>query len=403
MAEQVDILIIGGGLTGASLMLALRELGYHCLLVERRPLDDKITLDFDARSLALSPASVRILSMLGVWSLLQEYATPIRLIHVSDQHRFGSSKLEAKPDNPLGYVIEMYYINQALQQLLIKEQLLAPATLKELDLNAQEAVLETSSGQRRIKAQLIVAADGTESSLRTLCQLTVRKKSYKQEAIVANIALTKPHDYQAFERFTPEGPLALLPLSEKKMSLVWAMSPEKAKERMEMTDQKFLQQVQQAFGYRLGRLVKVSRRFSYPLQQWIMPQQSKWPVVFIGNAAHTLHPVAGQGFNLGLRDVAALAQTIAEYGLTKEMLDCYIKTREQDQINIISLTNSLISLFTSRIPGVGLARDLGLLLLDNSPFLKKCLSRYAQGYSGIIPDLVCEIPLIKQRGHNESL
>ncbi len=399
--RQVDILIIGGGLTGATLMLALRGLGYNSLLVERKPFEDKINPDFDSRSLALSSASVRILSMLGVWDLLQEYATPIHLIHVSDQHRFGTSRLHAEPNSPLGYVVEMQYINRAIHQLLNKEHILAPATLSHIDTIMQEATLKTSAGEYSIKAQLIVAADGAESTVRSLCKLSATVKKYKQQAIVANIGLTKKHDYHAYERFTREGPMALLPMQGDKMSLVWAMSPQKAKELMVLSDKDFLGQLQQAFGYRLGRLVKVGTRFSYPLQQIIMPQQVKWPVVFVGNAAHTLHPVAGQGFNLGLRDVATLAQSVAQHGLNSEMLNAYAKMRQSDQKNIIGFTNSLINLFTSHLPGVGLARDLGLLLLDNSAFLKKCLSLYAQGYSGIIPDLVCQIPL-DTRGCDES-
>lgn len=399
--QQVDILIIGGGLTGATLMLALRELGFSSLLVERKTLEDKINPDFDARSLALSPASVGILSMLGVWELLRDYATPIHLIHVSDQQRFGSSRLHAEANKSLGYVVEMQYINRALHQLLNKEHILAPATVSHIDTANHEAILQTSLGEQRVRAQLIVAADGAESTVRTLCKMSATIKKYQQQAIVANIGLTKNHEYQAFERFTSEGPIALLPMQGDKMSLVWAMSPQNAKEIMTINDKEFLAKLQKAFGYRVGRLVKVGTRFSYPLQQLIMPQQIKWPIVFVGNAAHTLHPVAGQGFNLGLRDVAALAQCVAQYGLNRDMLENYFKLRQSDQKNIIAFTNGLINVFTSRIPGVGFVRDLGLILLDNSAFLKKCLSRYAQGYSGIIPDLVCQIAL-NNRGTHES-
>jgi 2-octaprenyl-6-methoxyphenol hydroxylase len=217
---------------------------------------------------------------------------------------------------------------------------------------------------------------------------------------VANIGLAQKHQCQAFERFTSEGPLALLPMQDNKMSLVWAMSPQKAKDLLAVNDKEFLTTLQKAFGYRLGRLVKVGARSSYSLQQIIMPQQIKWPVVFVGNAAHTLHPVAGQGFNLGLRDVAFLAQCIAQYGLNQSMSDEYLKLRLGDQKNIISFTNSLIGLFTSQIPGMGLARDLGLIVFDNSTFLKNWLSRYAQGYSGTIPDLACQIP-VDPRGYDE--
>ncbi|RUR13517.1 2-octaprenyl-6-methoxyphenyl hydroxylase [Legionella sp. km772] len=401
--QQVDILIIGGGLTGASLMLALRGLGFSCLLIERKSFEDKINPDFDARSLALSPASVDILSMLGVWELLHKEATPIHLIHVSDQHRFGSSRLHAEPNKPLGYVVEMQYINRALHQLLDNKQVLTPATLIHLDPVTHEARFQTPTGEHTVKAGLIVAADGTDSTVRSLCKLSASIKKYQQQAIVANIGLTKKHMHQAFERFTKEGPIAMLPMQGERMSLVWACSPQQAKKLLAVNEQEFLAQLQQAFGYRLGRFVKVGTRFSYPLQQLLMQQQVKWPLVFVGNAAHTLHPVAGQGFNLGLRDVATLAQCIVEYGLNKKMLDQYYKLRQSDQRAIINFTNGLIKLFTSRIPGVGLARDLGLILLDNSNFLKQCLSRYAQGYSGVIPDLVCQIALDKRDKYESTI
>jgi 2-octaprenyl-6-methoxyphenol hydroxylase len=391
--QDVDILIIGGGLIGATLMLALRELGYRCALVEHKKYSEHINPDFDARSLALSPASMRILTMLGVWDLLAEYVSPIQNIHVSDQGRFGTSRLQGEHNKPLGYVVEMQYINRAIYQLLDKQKIIAPATLKYLDTTTQQATVMMAEGELCINAKFIVAADGAHSTVRTLCNLPATLGQFHQQGIVANIGLSKKHDGRAFERFTKEGPLALLPMQDNKMSLVWAMSPDKAECLMKVSDEDFLKSLQKAFGYRLGRLTKVGKRFSYPLQQLIMPQQIKWPVVFVGNAAHTLHPVAGQGFNLGIRDVAALAQCIAEYGLNEAMLDQYMNSRRGDQQNIVGFTNGLIKLFTSRIPGVGLARDLGLIVLDNSAFLKKCLSRYAQGYSGIIPDLVCHIPL----------
>lgn len=401
MAErQVDILIVGGGLAGATLMLALRGLGYSSLLIESKEFEDKINPDFDARSLALAPASIRILSMLGVWNLLQEYASPIQKIHVSDQHRFGAARLHAQPNNPLGAVIEMQYINRALHRLLNKEHILAPATLRHIDTTGHQATVQTTFGELVINAKLIVAADGATSTVRSLSKMPVTIKKYNQQAIVANIGLIKKHQYQAFERFTSEGPLALLPMHDNKMSLVWAMSPQKAHHLLAADDQQFLRALQKAFGYRLGRFSKVGARFSYPLQQSIMPQQVKWPLVFVGNAAHTLHPVAGQGFNLGLRDVAALAQCIAQYGLNKAMLTQYLALRLSDQKSIIGFTNSLISIFTSRIPGVSLARDLGLIVLDNSTTLKNWLSRYAQGYNGVIPDLVCQIP-VNARGDDE--
>lgn len=391
--KHIDILIIGGGLTGATLMLALRNLGYSTLLIEAKPFSDKVNPDFDARSIALSPASRRILSMLGVWDVLKAYATPINMIHVSDQYRFGASRLQGDAHNPLGYVVEMQYINRALHQLLAKDHLMAPATLKELDLTSNLATVSTESGDIHIEAQLIVAADGAESSVRKLCALPMKSKSYGQHAVIANIGLIKPHEHRAFERFTVHGPLALLPMQDNRMSLVWAMTPEQAGKLMALNDGDFLKELQQAFGYRLGRFAKAGNRFSYPLKQVLMPQQAQWPVVFVGNAAHTLHPVAGQGFNLGIRDVATLAQCIAEYGLNSDMLDEYLKLRRHDQQIITGFTDGLIQLFTSRLPGVGLIRDIGLIALDNFPPLKNLLARYARGFGGFTPDLVCEIAL----------
>lgn len=391
--RQVDVLIVGGGLTGAALMLALQGLGYSTLLVEHKSFSDKANPDFDARSLALSPASQRILSSLGVWDILKKYATAIHRIHVSDQYRFGASRLEGDEQNPLGYVVEMQYINMALHKVLDSHQVLAPATLNSLDLNSNTATIMMDDGEIKVAAQLIVAADGTDSAVRKFCDLSATTKEYNQHAIVANIGLIKPHEHQAYERFTAHGPLALLPLPEKRMSLVWAVTPEKAKQIMNLDETAFLKELQQAFGYRLGRFAKTGKRFSFPLRQVLMQRQAQWPVVFVGNAAHTLHPVAGQGFNLGLRDVATLAQCIAKKGLNAAMLDDYLKLRNHDQQIITRFTDGLVQLFSSRIPGVGFARDLGLIALDNCAPLKNLLARYARGFGGVIPDLVCDIAL----------
>lgn len=391
--KEVDILIIGGGLTGATLMLALQGLGFSTLLVEAQPFAAKINPDFDARSLALSPASQRILAMLGVWEYLQDHAMPIDLIHVSDQHHFGVSRLQGQLNAPLGYVVEMQHINRALHQLLDPQHLLAPATVQSVDLPKSCASITTDSGVMNVTARLIVAADGANSPVRSFCGLPSQTKLYGQQAIVANIGLLKPHGGRAYERFTAYGPLALLPMQENRMSLVWALPPAEADRLMSLTDTEFLRQLQRDFGYRLGRFAKVGKRFSYPLQQVLMPQQVKEQVVFVGNAAHTLHPVAGQGFNLGLRDVATLAQCIAKEGLGADMLQHYLQLRAHDQKIITRFTDSLINVFTSRLPGLGMARGLGLIALDNIPALKKLLARYAQGFGGITPDLVCDIAL----------
>lgn len=394
--KEVDLLIVGGGLTGVTLMLAMEGLGYSTLLVEAKPFSEKAECGFDARSLALSPASKNILSTLGVWPCLKPYATGIEMIHVSEQHRFGLARFHANEQGPLGYVIEIHHMARALCALLKKDRLMTSAMITEIDMEQKQAKVNTPSGEVWVQAQMIIAADGATSMIRQFCHLATRVKDYQQSALVANIGLEKPHAQRAYERFTLNGPLALLPMQANRMSLVWANPPSFTEQLLAQSDTEFLNALQLAFGYRLGRFIKVGKRQVFPLQQVLMTQQVKWPVVFVGNAAHTLHPVAGQGFNLGLRDIAALAQCINQYGVSKEALNAYLQCRSHDQKVITHLTDGLIQLFTSRLPGVGIARNLGLVALDSVPVLKKMFAYYATGFGGMISDLVCEIGLNPQ-------
>lgn len=391
--DTVDILIVGGGLAGAVLMLALANLGYRTLLVEAKPFSDRVQTDFDARSLALSPASVQILQMLQIWPLLQEHATAIESIHVSEQRHFGSAYLGGDKKTPLGFVVEIQHINQALHQLLNPQRIMAPAQLTAYDAAFGIATINNGVSQSTVHSRLVVAADGADSVVRQLCGLPAQLKDYNQSAIVANIGLARSHRHRAFERFTSSGPLALLPMTDQRASLVWALPPPEAGRLMLMDEDLFLNHLQRAFGYRLGRLLNVGRRVSYPLRQVIMPQCAVGSVVFVGNAAHTLHPVAGQGFNLGLRDVAMLVQCIVNHGLGDSMLRIYQESRHVDQTAMACFTDGLVELFISKLPGATIARGAGLIVLDNVPVLKNLLVRYARGFAGHIPDLVCGIPL----------
>ena len=394
MAErQVDILIIGGGLTGAALMLALENKGFSTLLVEANALTDRINADFDARTLAISPASVRILQMLGVWPLLANIATPINSIYVSEQGRFGTACIEHPADKELGFVIEMQHLNRAMHQLLDHKKTMVPATLTALDSVSGVVTIHQAGIETILRAGLIVAADGAQSSVRRLSGLDVSVKEYSQEAIIANIGLNRSHGNRAYERFTRSGPIAMLPMTDDRAALVWALRPEDASRLMALDDNNFLRQLQQVFGYRLGRFNKTGQRVVYPLRQIVMNRQIAWPLVFIGNAAHTLHPVAGQGFNLGLRDVASLAQCITEHGLDAGMLDNYQAMRRYDHASIIQMTDGLVTIFTNRTPGLGLLRGLGLMAMDASPVLQQVLTHHAGGFSGMVPDLVCGIDL----------
>ncbi len=391
--RDVDILVVGGGLTGAIMLLALAQLGVNALLIDAHPLAERTQADFDARSLALSPASVQILKMLAIWPLLQAHATAIETIHVSEQNQWGRTLLNSKEDEPLGYVVEMQDIQRVLAHLLDSASMMAHAKLVAFDPQHNIATVQQFDQQFSVRAQVVVAADGADSAVRQFCKLPVKIKDYAQSALVANIGLLRPHQHIAYERFTPSGPMALLPMSQQRTAMVWSLAPQDADQLMAVAEDEFLARVQRTIGYRLGRLSKVGKRVLYPLRQVIMKQTVLHSIVFIGNAAHTLHPVAGQGFNLGLRDVAMLAQCIVEKGLTADMLQHYQQVRQYDHTTMAWLTDGLVELFTKELPGFGLARGTALALLDNAPFLKTALMRYARGYAGEPSDLACGIPL----------
>lgn len=397
--RHVDILIVGGGLTGAALSLALRGSGYSTCLVESKRYSDATNTDFDARSLALAPASVRVLNMLSVWPLLSAEASPIQHIHISEQARFGRALLRQEGSSPLGYVVEMQPIQRAIYQVIAPETLLAPAQLIALDVASGLAEISSDSGRVTIHAKLIVAADGAQSHIRTLLNMSCVTKDYQQTALIANVGLARQHGNYAYERFTAQGPLALLPMTRQRMALIWSMPSPEAARLLDADEALFLKELQAAFGYRVGRFIKVGERAVYPLKQVIMPRQTAWPVAFVGNAAHTLHPVAGQGFNLGLRDVAMLAQCIIQYGLLPQMLTRYEALRTADQVAVTQFTNGLVELFAQHTPGFGLLRGLGLFTLDNLPIAKQILAYFAKGFVGPSPDLVCQIPLLER--HHE--
>lgn len=394
--QEVDVLIIGGGSIGAALLLALADQDCNVMMVESHSFEQKTSDDFNARTLALSMASVRILETLSIWPHLEPKATAIYSIHVSEQGRFFQTKLEKEGPEALGYVLEMQHLNQTLHQLLDYRQIIAPATLIAIDKDQRLATIQYQEKKLKIQAKIIVAADGTESSVRTLLGIPVERKHYCQEAITANIGLKRSHDFRAYERFTQDGPLAMLPMSQQRSALVWALAPKNAKHLMSLKEEDFLKHLQKAFGYRLGRFTQLGKRTLYPLVQTIMPDPILPPIVFIGNAAQTLHPVAGQGFNLGLRDAATLAQCLIQYGPNTQMLEAYQAMRRYDQAAIRGFTDGLVHLFTS--PGKGLAwlRSLGLLAIDNVNPLQKLITQHAGGFAGQVPDLACGISLARR-------
>jgi 2-octaprenyl-6-methoxyphenol hydroxylase len=394
---QTDILIVGGGLTGATLIHALKTSGYRCLLLEANSFADNLALDLNSRSIALAPASINILDQLGLWDSVKPLATPIWAIHVSQQKHFGRATIQG--DEPLGYLVEMPHLSHLLQQWLPEKNVLTQTQFQSYDAEKQKVICLHKGKQKIIETKFIVAADGMQSAVRKAGQFQQTQRDYGQSAVITNIQLNRDHQCQAFERFTQEGPLAMLPLSAQRCAMVWAMAPLKAVKLAALNEKEFLSQLQQAFGYRLGRLQAAGKRVVIPLQQVITENPVKWPIALVGNAAQTLHPVAGQGFNLALRDVATLAQLVCQQGLSIGMLDIYRQKRESDRTAIVRFTNGLIDLFRYSIPGVNLARGLGLLAFDNSQLLKQQLSHYARGFAGFTPDLACGIPIKQGVSH----
>lgn len=389
--KQVDLLIIGGGLVGLTLLSALQASRFKVLLVDKNKfLPSQVDL-FDSRTLALAPASIAILQTLGIWQLIHEQAIPISTIHISAARHFGATRLNKKANEPLGYVVEIPHLYNACAKLANLDNILAPVKVVAVDQNTATVTVQSDSKKILIKTKLIIAADGTNSAVRDLAKFTKQIKNFDQHAIVANLKLARSHANQAFERFTPNGPIALLPMSDRRVSLIWCSTLNKAESLLAMQKREFLNCLQQNFGYRVGRFQEVGRRALIPLQQTLMPNQFSWPLVFLGNSAHTLHPVAGQGFNLGLRDLASLAQCIYQYGLNSKMLSIYQNMRNNDQKSIIDLTNIFLKTFASTIPGALLIRSVGLVSIDNIPMVQEILMHFLCGYVHPASDFACGI------------
>ncbi len=322
--SDFDVAIVGGGMVGASLAVALLPLRLRTLLVEPVPFGALGQPSFDERTTALSNGSRRILTGMGLWNEVSQEATEIRRIHVSDQGRFGFARLDAQEQGveALGYVMPNRVLGAALWQRLQAERscvMLAPARVD--DVRPAEAAVELrvspqgkddSEGERSVSARLLVVADGVQSTIRTALGVEATTWDYDQTAIVANVETRDGHDNVAYERFTPSGPIAVLPLSGRRCAVIWTLGPQAAQSTLALDDASFLALLQEKFGFRLGRFVRVGKRGAYPLSLTRAHERIGTRTVIIGNAAQGLHPIAGQGFNLGLRDVATLAEVIAD-------------------------------------------------------------------------------------------
>jgi 2-octaprenyl-6-methoxyphenol hydroxylase len=395
---DVDVAIVGGGMVGASLALALRDLGIRVVLIEAVAPNSSAQPSFDDRTTALGNASRRIFESLDVWTAVAPQAAAIRTIHVSDAGRFGFARLRAEEQGieAFGYVVANRVIGTALWQKLQASQSIAlrvPATPEDIEISEAGATfgIVGDGGPEQINARLIVAADGAHSSVRAAADIEAGVEDYDQVAIVANVATDRPHDGTAYERFTPSGPLAVLPLYDGSYGVIWSCRPEDAAGVMSLDEDNYLRELQTRFGWRAGRFVRVGRRASYPLRLTRSATTTATRTVLIGNAAQALHPVAGQGFNLGLRDAAMLAEVIANAGLADVgapiLLQRFAEWRAADRSGVVRFTDNLVKLFGSSRPGVGLLRNLGLLMFDLAPPAKSALARVSAGFGGPTPRL----------------
>tara|TARA_R100001039_G_C1854872_1_gene118398 strand:+ start:19133 stop:20335 length:1203 start_codon:yes stop_codon:yes gene_type:complete len=393
-----DVLIVGGGMAGASLAIALKESRLKIGLIEAKSLETNSQPSYDDRGIALSYGSQRIFETMDVWTAIEKHASPIQHIHVSERGRFGVTRLSAEQEKvpALGQVITAKYLGHALNQQLQQLDnltLFCPSTVSAVVTEA-EHVKVTLDNHDTLTAKLLVAADGRESTIRHCLNLSAWEQDYSQVAITANISTDKPHHGWAYERFTTSGPMALLPM-DKRSSLVWTVKAGEESALLSLPEEAFLKQLQHHFGYRAGRFIRVGERNSYPLilMQADMPVQAR--IVFIGNAAHSLHPIAGQGFNLGLRDVAVLAEHIfdAKDCGHAELLQRYQQQRQQDQDQVVKSTDQLVRLFSNDIPLLGHLRGAGLTLMDTMPVMKHWLAQKSMGLAQAQPKLARGVPL----------
>jgi 2-octaprenyl-6-methoxyphenol hydroxylase len=385
-------------MVGASLALALAQARLNVVLIEAYAPGSQAQPSFDDRTTALGNSSRRIFGALGAWPRIEREAASIRAIHVSDAGRFGFARLQAQEQGieAFGYVAANRVIGSALWQCLEAHgssiTLRVPAKVASLSVRDDRVDLELTADARdeRLSARLVVAADGAQSSVREAAGIPASVEDYRQVAVVANVATDEPHDETAYERFTPSGPLALLPLHDGSYTVVWTLSPDNASRVLQLGDADFLRELQGCFGWRAGRFVTAGRRGSYPLRLTRATEATGPRTVLIGNAAQALHPVAGQGFNLGLRDAAMLAEVIAgargDPG-SPELLGKFAQWRSADRRGVIGFTDGLVKLFGDERPGMGVLRNLGLLLFDLMPPAKSALARVSTGFGGPSPRL----------------
>lgn len=399
MQHDYDLVIVGGGLAGNCLALALTETGLKIAIVEASTREQLHDAPAGDRALALAAGTVKMLETLSIWQGINHVATAIENIHISDQGHFGKVRLSAKKENvaALGYVITARDIEAHVAKLVsaTKIELICPARLVGL-MAGNDAInvsLKRGDESLNLSAKLLVGADGGNSSVRNLLEIAQHITEYGQTALVTTVKSSIPHKNVAFERFTASGPLALLPVDSDYCAVVWTRTSEDADALMAGSETDFLAELQQCFGYKLGKLSLTAPRRAFPLSLIRAEKMIADRTVVIGNAVHQLHPVAGQGFNLGLRDVVQLAEMIVKQHQAgqdigaADFLAVYAESRQKDHDRTIGFTNSVVQIFSNDWLALAAARNVGLALLDHIPAAKTWLARQAMGLGGRLPRL----------------
>ncbi|MBV5275621.1 MAG: 2-octaprenyl-6-methoxyphenyl hydroxylase [Lamprocystis purpurea] len=416
---QFDLVIVGGGLIGGSLACALADTGLRVAVIEAVAADAAVQPSYDERVIALSLGSRRILGAMGLWDGIAPEAEPILRVHIAERGGCGTTRLDHAElgVEALGYVASARAMGAAIRAVLAaapQVEWLCPARVTSQRLHADRVDLEVQCGgeTRRLSTRLLVAADGGDSLIRRDQGIAVEERAYEQQAVITTVTPDRPRTGWAFERFTDTGPLALLPMTGGRYSVVWTCRDTETAALLGLSDADFLARLQGRFGFRLGRLGQAAPRRAYPLKLLLTRETIRPRLVLIGNAAHTLHPVAGQGFNLGLRDVAALAEVLAPIGEptgepgfdpgAATVLEAYRAWRGRDQQRTATLTDTLARLFVNPWLPLRLGRNLGLLGLDLLPPARRAVARHFMGTGGRAPRLARGLPLSRNPAESKS-
>jgi 2-octaprenyl-6-methoxyphenol hydroxylase len=399
-AVACDVAIAGGGMVGLSLAAALAGLPLEVAVIEPVAPGADAQPSFDSRTTALSNGSRRVLEGIGAWAAIAPQAMPIRRIHVSERGTFGTAVLTAEEQGvaSLGHTIENRLLGQSLRARVAAHPriVLRHARVAAVTPGADAVRLDTDGGET-LHARLVIGADGAQSAVRAALGIGAVVSDYDQHAVIAHVDTTRFHDHTAYERFTSEGPIAVLPIGEGRSAVVWTLAPAAARRALAIDDADFLAELQAAFGFRLGRFTRVGRRQSYPLALTRAERLTAPRAVILGNAAQSLHPVAGQGFNLALRDVALLAELLADAAGTDPaapaLLDRYAEERAPDREAVIRFTDALVRGFGLPLGPIRRARGRGLALFDLLQPVKHEFARRTMGLAGRQPRLVRGLPL----------